>query len=233
MPMIDSEVMFSRWSAVAAPLDERGRRLFAAAEARAAGYGGLAAVSRVTGLARGTMGPGLADLDGPALPLGTMRRPGHGRLPPTAKDATLLDDPRRLVEPAIMGDPTRRLSWVSKSWVKLATALRAMGHRASANPVGKLPRRVGFTRHGNRQTKEGGGHPERDGQFEWINARARAFHAAGRPVISVDTRKKERVGLSKNAGSDSRAMGRPDEVKVHDCIDKEPGQAIPGACPRA
>ena len=225
--MIDSEAIFSRWSAVAFHLDEHGRRLLAAAEVRAAGYGGLAAVSRVTGLARSTIGRGLKDLDGPALPLGTMRRPGNGRLPLTAKDATLLDDLRRLVEPAIMGDPTRLLLWVSKSWVKLATALRAMGHRVSANTVGKLLQQAGFTRHVNRKTKEGGNHPDRDGQFEYINVQARAFHAAGQPVISVDTKKKELVGLYKNAGSDYRAIGCPDEVNVHDFIDKELGKAIP------
>ncbi len=144
-----------------------------------------------------------------------------------ATDATLLDDLRRLVEPATMGDPTRPLLWVSKSWVKLATALQAMGHKVSANTVGKLLPHLGFTRHVNRKTKEGGDHPNRDGQFEYINAQAMAFHAAGQPVISVDTKKKELVGAYKNVGSDYRAEGRPDEVKVHDFVDKELGKVIP------
>jgi DNA-binding phage protein len=225
--MIDSEGNCSRWLAVAGHLDERGRRLFAAAEVRVAGYGGLAAVARITGLARSTIERGRKDLDAPALPAGMMRRPGSGRRPLPATDETLLDDLRRLVEPAMMGDPTRPLLWVSKSWVKLATALQAMGHKVSANTVGKLLPHLGFTRHVNRKTKEGGDHPDRDGQFEYINAQAMAFHAAGQPVISVDTKKKELVGAYKNVGSDYRAEGRPDEVKVHDFVDKELGKAIP------
>jgi len=225
--MIDSEAICRRWLAVAGHLDERGRRLFAAAEVRVAGYGGLAAVARVTGLARSTIERGLKDLDAPALPAGTMRRPGNGRRPLTATDATLLEDLRRLVEPAMMGDPTRPLLWVSKSWVKLATALQAMGHEVSANTVGKLLPQLGFTRHVNRKTREAGDHPDRDGQFEYINAQALAFLAAGQPVISVDTKKKELVGAYKNAGSDYRAEGCPDEVEVHDFVDKDLGKAIP------
>jgi hypothetical protein len=225
--MIDLEAICSRWLAVAGHLDERGRRLFAAAEVRAAGHGGLAAVSRITGLARSTIGRGLKDLDAPALSAGLMRHPGNGRPALITTDPTLLDDLRRLVGPAMMGDPTRPLLWVSKSWVKLATALQAMGHKISANTVGKLLPDLGFTRHVNRKTKEGGGHPDRDNQFEYINAQASAFQAAGQPVISVDTKKKELVGAYKNVGSDYRAEGCPDEVKVHDFIDKELGRAVP------
>jgi hypothetical protein len=220
--MIDSEAICSRWLAVAGHLDERGRRLFAAAEVRAAGHGGLAAVARITGLARSTIERGLKDLDEPALPAGMIRRPGNGRRPLTVTDETLLEDLRHLIEPAMMGDPMRPLLWA-----KLATALQAMGHKVSANTVGKLLPHLGFTRHVNRKTKEGGDHPDRDGQFEHINAQARAFHAAGQPVISVDTKKKELVGANKNGGSDYRAEGCPDEVKVHDFIDKDLGKAIP------
>jgi hypothetical protein len=187
----------------------------------------LAAVSRITGLARSTLERGLKDLDAPALPGGMMRRPGNGRPALTTTDATLLEDLHRLVEPAMMGDPTRPLLWVSKSWVKLATALQSMGHKICANTVGKLLPELGFTRHFNRKTKEGGDHPDRDEQFEYINAQASAFQAAERPVISVDTKKKELVGAYKNVGSDYRAEGCPDEVKVHDFIDKELGRAVP------
>ena len=201
--------------------------MLAAAEVRAAGYGGLVAVARITGLARSTIRRGLNDLNAPALPAGTMRRPGNGRRPLTATDRTLLEDLGRLVEPAMMGDPGRPLVWVSKSWVKLAAALQAMGHKVSANSVGKLLGLLGFTRHVNRKTKDGGDHPNRDGQFEYINAQARAFQSAGHPVISVDTKKKELVGAYKNGGSDYRPEGRPDQVKVHDFIDKELGKAIP------
>ena len=144
--MIDSEAICSRWLGVAGHLEERGRRLLAA-EVRAAGYGGLVAVARITGLARSTIGRGLNDLNAPALPAGTMRRPGNGRRPLTATDRTLLEDLGRLVEPAMMGDPGRPLVWVSKSWVKLAAAPQAMGHKVSANSVGKLLGLLGFTRH--------------------------------------------------------------------------------------
>ena len=225
--MIDLKAICCRWEAVAGHLDERGRRLFAAAEVRTAGHGGLAAVSRITGLARSTLGRGLKDLDAPALPSGMLRRPGNGRLALKDTDATLLDDLRRLVEPALMGDPTRPLLWVSKSWVKLATALQEMGHKISANTVAKLLLELGFSRHVNRKTKEGGDHPDRNEQFEYINAQANAFQAAGQPVISVDTKKKELVGAYKNAGSDYRAQGCPDQVKVHDFIDKDLGRAVP------
>jgi len=225
--MIDLKAICCRWEAVAGHLDERGRRLFAAAEVRTAGHGGLAAVSRITGLARSTLGRGLKDLDAPALPSRMMRRPGNGRLALKDTDATLLDDLLRLVEPAMMGDPTRPLLWVSKSWVKLATALREMGHKISANTAAKLLLELGFSRHVNRKTKEGGDHPDRDEQFEYINGQVNAFQAAGQPVISVDTKKKELVGLYKNAGSDYRAEGRPDHVKVHDFIDKDLGRAVP------
>ena len=225
--MIDMEAICCRWIAVAGHLDERGRRLFAAAEVRTAGHGGLAAVSRITGLARSTLERGLKDLDAPALPPGMLRRPGNGRPALKDTDASLLDDLRRLVEPAMMGDPTRPLLWVSKSWLKLATARQEMGHKISANTVGKLLLELGFTRHVNRKTKEGSDHPDRDEQFEYINAQVSAFQAAGQPVISVDTKKKELVGAYKNVGSDYRAEGCPDQVKVHDFIDKDLGRAVP------
>jgi hypothetical protein len=179
--MIDLGAIRSRWRAVAGHLDERGRRLYAAAEVRAAGHGGLTAVSRITGLARSTLERGLKDLDAPALPPGKLRRPGNGRRALTTTDATLLEDLRRLVEPAMMGDPMRPLLWVSKSWVKLATALQAMGHKISPNTVGKLLLELGFTRHVNRKTKEGGDHPGRDEQFEYINAQVSTFQACGQP----------------------------------------------------
>ena len=127
--MIDSEAICSRCLGLAGHLDERGRRLLAAAEVRAAGYGGLVAVARTTGLARSTIGRGLSDLNAPALPARTMRRPGNGRRSLTATDRTLLEDLGRLVEPAMMGDPGRPLVWVSKSSVKLAAALQALGHK--------------------------------------------------------------------------------------------------------
>jgi hypothetical protein len=153
----------------------------AATEARAAGYGGIAAVARATGIARSTIGRGLADLDQPALPPGQVRRAGSGRKPVQEKDPTLLADLRRLVEPATHGDPMRPLLWVSKSHAKLADALYAMGHPISPNTVGKLLREeLGYSRRTNRKTLEGARHPDRDSQFAHINARACTFREAGR-----------------------------------------------------
>jgi hypothetical protein len=226
--MIDETRLRHRFEAVRGQLDERGLRLMAAAEARAAGYGGIAAVARATGMARSTIGRGLADLDQPALPPGQVRRAGSGRKPVQEKDPTLLADLRRLVEPATLGDPMRPLLWVSKSHTKLADALCAMGHPISPNTVGKLLREeLGYCRQTNRKTLEGARHPDRDSQFAHINARACAFREAGQPVISVDTKKKELIGPFKNGGSDDRPKGSPEAVNVHDFADKTLGKVAP------
>jgi len=225
--MIDGQAIRQRWEAVSSLLDERGRRLFAAAEVRAAGRGGLAAVSSMTGVARSTLLRGLKDLDASALPRGRVRRQGGGRLQLAARDATLLDDLRSLVEPATVGDPMRPLLWVSKSLDKLATALHEMGHAVSPNTVRKLLTKLGFSRQSNRKADEGSHHVDRDAQFEHINATVRAAQAAGQPVISVDTKKKELVGNFRNGGSDYRPKGEPQRVNVHDFADKELGKVAP------
>ena len=209
-----------------ARLDERGRRLFAAAEARTAGYGGVSAVTRATGIARSTINRGLKELDASnAAP--KIRRAGGGRPALTRTDPTLLEDLLELLEPVTLGDPMRPLLWVSKSHAKLALALRDMGHRVSASRIPQLLERLGYRRQVNRKTKEGGRHPDRDAQFEHINSQAAAFQAAGQPVISVDTKKKELIGEYKNAGSDYQPQGCPIDVNVHDFIDQELGKAIP------
>jgi hypothetical protein len=226
--MIDEAAIRQRFKAIHGQLDERGLRLLAAAEARTAGYGGIAAVARATGMARSTIGRGLKDLDAPALASGQVRRPGSGRKPVQESDATLLADLRRLVEPATLGDPMRPLLWVSKSHAKLAAALVGMGHEVSPNTVGKLLREaLGYSRQANRKTLEGARHPDRDAQFEHINARVRAVQAAGDPVISVDTKKKELIGTFRNGGSDYRPKGCPEAVNVHDFVDKTLGKVAP------
>ncbi len=225
--MVDEAGIGRRYEAISETLDERGRRLFAATEARSSGYGGIAAVSRATGIARSTIGRGLKDLDQPPLSAGRVRRSGSGRRPLTATDRTLLDDLRRLVEPVLRGDPMRPLLWVSKSHAKLAAALRSMGHRVCANTVRKLLRQLGFCRQTNRKAEEGSRHVDRDAQFEHINARVVEFQAAGQPVISVDTKKKELIGNYRNGGSDYQPKGRPLRVKVHDFEDKELGKVVP------
>jgi hypothetical protein len=234
---IDEDGIKQRWEQVGSKLDERGRRLWAASEVQAAGHGALKVVSRITGLARSTINRGEDDLDEGPLPGGRVRRKGGGGRPLSESDPTLVDDLRRLVEPVTLGSPVQPLRWVSKSREKLARALSEMGHKISANTVGKLLTDVlGFSRQVNRKADEGSHHPDRvapkarfqrDAQFEHINAKVVAAQAKGEPVISVDTKKKELVGNYKNAGSDYRPQGRPARVNVHDFPDKELGKAVP------
>jgi Rhodopirellula transposase DDE domain len=225
--MVDEISIRLRYAAMFGRLDERGRRLFAAAEARTAGRGGIAGVARATGIARSTIGRGLKDMEAPEFVGGTVRRAGGGRRSLVRTDATLLEDLRRIVEPSTLGDPMRPLLWVSKSHAKLAAALCATGHQVAASSIPKLLERLHYRRQVNRKTKEGSHHPDRDAQFEHINKQVITFQAGGQPVISVDTKKKELIGEYKNAGSDYRAEGCPDEVNVHDFVDKELGKAIP------
>jgi hypothetical protein len=206
--MIDEVAIRARYAAIKDRLDERGRRLFVAAEKIAAGYGGTAAVARATGVAHSTIIRGAKDLAAPAAS-DRVRRTGGGRRPLSQSDPTVLEDLRRLVEPATVGDPMRPLLWVSKSREKLAAALRELGHKIGANTVGKLLGTLGYSRQVNRKTKEGSHHPDRDAQFNHINSRVMALQAAGQPVISVDTKKKELIGEYKNGGSDDRPRAAP------------------------
>ena len=225
--MIDENAIRTRYAALRDPLDERGRRLFVAAEKSAAGYGGTAAVSRATGVARSTILRGAQDLLAASSPTGRVRRKGAGRPLSSQADPTVLEDLRGLVEPATMGDPMRPLLWVSKSREKLAAALRALNHAVSANTVARMLITLGYSRQVNRKTKEGSRHPDRDGQFQHINRQVIALQAAGQPVISVDTKKKELIGEYKNGGSDYRVTGCPDQVRVHDFVDKDLGKVAP------
>ena len=226
--MIDEDGIRQRWEQMGAKLDERGRRLFAANEVQAAGYGSLAIVSAITGIARSTINRGEDDLDEGLLPEGRVRRKGGGGKPLAASDPTVVDDLRRLVEPVTVGLPEQPLRWVSKSREKLAQALRQMGHTISANTVAQLlGTQLGFSRQHNRKAEEGSKHPDRNAQFEHINAKVVAAQAAGQPAISVDTKKKELVGNYKNGGSDYRPKGCPHRVKVHDFEDKELGKVAP------
>ena len=192
--MIDEDGIRRRWEAIGSKLDERAQRMFAAAEVRTAGWGGLKAVARITGLARSTINRGEDDLDGEPLAEGQVRRKGGGRKRVAVTDPGLVPALKRLVEPVTRGDPVRPLTWVSKSMDKLATALTAMGHPVSADTVRCEPTKLGFSRQHNRKADEGARHPDRNAQFEYINAKVKAAQAAGQPVISVDTKKKELVG---------------------------------------
>jgi hypothetical protein len=225
--MIDAAAIRVRWETFGSKLDERGRRLFAAAEVRAAGRGGLALVSKLTGLARSTINRGEDDLDSPPLAQGRVRRDGGGRQTLSDKYPGMRDALRRLVEPATLGDPMRPLLWVSKSLHKLAAGLGAMGFPVGADTVRDELRELGFSRQGNRKAEEGSNHPDRDAQFEYINATVAAAQTHNQPVISVDTKKKELIGNFKNGGSDYRRKREPLRVNVHDFADKTLGKAAP------
>jgi Rhodopirellula transposase DDE domain len=225
--MIDEDAIRQRWESVGSKLDERGRRLFAAGEVRTAGWGGLAVVSGITGLARSTINRGEDDLDAAPLPKGQVRRIGGGRKAVSEADPGLVAELERLVEPATLGDPMRPLIWVSKSMNKLAATLTEMGHPISADTVRKELVKLGFSRQSNRKADEGSKHPDRNAQFEHINAKVVAAQAARQPVISVDTKKKELIGNFKNGGTDYRPKGDPRRVNVHDFEDKELGKVVP------
>ena len=225
--MIDEDAIRQRWEAVGSKLDERGRRLFAAGEVRTAGWGGLAVVSKITGLARSTINRGEDDLDVKPLRKGRVRRAGGGRRAVCENDPGLVPALERLVEPATLGDPMRPLIWVSKSMEKLAASLTEMGHPISADTVRKELVKLGFSRQFNRKADEGSKHPDRNAQFEHINAKVIAAQARHQPVISVDTKKKELIGNFKNGGTDYRPKGNPQRVNVHDFEDKKLGKVVP------
>jgi hypothetical protein len=224
--MIDVDAIRQRFSAVARFLDERGRRVVAAAEASAAGYGGIAAVSVATGIAASTIGRGLRELSEPRE-LDRVRRAGGGRKTNVAKDATLLSDLGALVEPTSRGDPQSPLLWTCKSVRRLAQELQAQGHQVGRTLVGELLDGMGYSLQGNRKTREGDSHPDRDAQFQHINAAVDTALAEHEPVISVDTKKKELVGDFRNGGREYRPAGDPEKVRVHDFLIKELGRAVP------
>ena len=224
--MIDPDGIRQRYAALSSILDERGRRLLVAAEAKAAGYGGIAAVWRATGVAPSTIGRGLRELaEAPALAAGRVRRAGGGRKPAVAADPDLMRDLKALVEPTARGDPEGPLRWTCKSLRRLADELQAQGHRISRTLVGELLHGLGFSLQA--KTREGLSHPDRDAQFAFIDAKVKTALAAGEPVISVDAKKKELVGEFKNGGRAWRPKGSPEAVRVHDFLIKELGRAVP------
>ncbi len=221
-----------RFGRLRGALNERARRLFGASEALAYGYGGIAVVARATGMAPRTIGAGIKELrelensevvPGPQR----IRRIGAGRKKTVDKDPRLMPALERLLESATRGDPESPLRWTSKSLRRLAAELVHLGHATSARMVAKLLRQMGYSLQANRKTLEGGSHPDRNAQFEHINAKVQAQLAASNPVISVDTKKKELVGDFKNGGKELRPKGQPESVRVHDFILPELGRANP------
>src|SRR5918912_1828563 len=198
-------------------LDERGRRLFAANEALAVGYGGVTAVSLATGIARSTIRRAIVELQGGSNPIGQrIRRRGGGRKRTVVLQPGLPAALEALLEDAIRGDPETPLRWVSRSQRQIARALLARGFAVSQKRVGALLRELGYSCQANRKTRAGTSHPDRDAQFAPINATVQAAMAAGEPAISVETKKKELVGDFKNPGRERRPKGRPEPVRVHD-----------------
>ena len=217
-----------RYRALAGDLDERRRRLWAAAEARSHGRGGIAAVARASGISESTIRAGLRELEsGASLGMAQVRRPGGGRKPLSELDPALVDDLERLVDADARGDPEQPLRWTAKSVRKLAEGLKELGHDVSHMTVARLLRARGYSLQANRKTREGSQHPDRDAQFRYINERTGAAIGAGQPVISVDTKKKELVGDFANRGRELRPKGSPVPVRVHDFKDPELGKAIP------
>ncbi len=218
----------ARFGALGKVLDEKSRRLFVAAESKAWGAGGISAVSRATGVSRPVIRRGLKELELlPAEPTGRIRRPGGGRKTIKQKDPTLVADLEKLLEATTRGDPERCLRWTCKSVRGPAEDLAKMGHPVSYPVVAELLHELDYSLQSNRKTKEGEGHPDRNEQFEHINARVKKYIGLGQPVISVDTKKKELVGDFKNGGRMWRPKGKPVRVRVHDFLIPELGRASP------
>jgi transposase len=215
----ESEIR-QRFSQLKGWLDERSRRLWAAAESAAHGRGGISLVSRASGVSRRAIAVGLAELkkkpDRSPRTRPPIRQKGGGRKKTSLKDPKLLIDLEKLLEPVTRGDPQSPLRWTCKSVRNLADELRAQGHEVSHVLVAELLHEQKYSLQANRKTKEGSSHPDRNAQFEHINARATEFLKSGQPAISVDTKKKEQVGDYKNAGREWRPKGQPELVQVHD-----------------
>ena len=224
------EVIRIKFEALSPVMDERTRRLWAATEAKAIGRGGITRVSQATGISHVTIRAGLRQLEqSPATDTtaSRVRRVGGGRKMLTQHDPGLLTALESLVEPLTRGDPQSPLRWTCKSTAKLATELNARGHVVSPRTINTLLARLGYSLQSNRKTREGGKHPDRNAQFEHINAKAESFQKSGQPVVSVDAKKKELVGDFKNGGREWQPKGQPEEVRVHDFIDPKLGKAIP------
>ena len=235
--MVEDSLIGQRWAVMRDALDERQRRLLAAAEAKVLGHGGVSAVSMATGVSRTTIMVGLGEIKAmqscddttasePVVATNA-RQSGGGRKKLESKDATLLPDLLSLVDSTTRGDPESPLRWTCKSLRNLADELKSRGHTVSHVVVGKLLKEQDYSLQANVKVLEGNQSPDRNAQFEHINDSVTAAMKANQPVISVDTKKKEHVGAYKNAGQAWRPSGEPVKVKVHDFIDKELGRANP------
>jgi len=224
----DTAAIAARYEALKRFLDERTRRLLAAAESQAIGKGGLSAVSRATGISRLVIRQGITELkDASALTPGRIRRPGGGRKKAVDKDASLKSDLESLLESTTRGDPEAPLRWTCKSVRQLTAELTRRKHQVSHQVVADLLHALGYSLQANRKTKEGAEHPDRNAQFEHLSGKVKWCLGRRQPVISVDTKKKELVGEFKNNGREWRPKNQPELVRVHDFVDPELGRATP------
>lgn len=197
-------------------LDERGSRLFLAAEARALGYGGVTRIAKMTGYSRATIQRGIDELEQEPLKPGRIRQPGGGRPRLDKSQPGLVEALKKLVAPGTRGDPMSTLLWTSKSTGRLAEALQAEGYNVSPDTVGRLLEEQGFSLQANAKTREGSQHEDRDEQFGYISQQVKAHESEGQPVVSVDAKKKELIGNFSNRGREYEPVGEPVETEVYD-----------------
>jgi len=218
-----------KFEALAPVLNEKTRRLVLGAEAKAIGYRGISLVSKATGVAKNTIVRGMRELNSPeTLEKDRIRKPGAGPKRLLEKDHTLKPDLDKLIEPTTQGDPESSLRWTTKSIRKLAEALKSMGHKIISHfTVAALLHSMGYSLQANKKTKEGASHPDRNAQFEYINNSVKKELNAGKPVISVDSKKRELVGDFKNPGHEWRPKGKPERVRIHDFPIKGLGNVTP------
>jgi transposase len=226
-------VVAGKFRKLAAMMNEKLKRRWAACEALALGRGGISQVAEATGMSRATIRKGIDEVQQNYPDLAgrvageRLRVPGGGRPPLSDRDGTLLADLKRLVEPATRGEPTSPLLWTSKSTRTLAQELQRQGHAVSYRTVARLLHELGYSLQAPRKTREGKQHADRDAQFEYLNQQVRNFQRRGQPVISVDAKKRELLGDFKNGGQEWQPKGQPEPVRVHDFKDKELGVGIP------
>ena len=240
--MDEAQAVEAKYRALSNRLDEATLRLWAAAEARSLGRGGVTSVAKATGLSRTTIYAGLAEVEkadkkaggrrkAAVVPLGAIpkriRAPGGGRKRLTEINASLLADLDALVEPLSRGDPMSALRWTCKSTTRLAEELAQLGHQVSQRTVCDLLAQLNYSLQSVRKTREGAQHPDRDAQFRYIAQMVGRYQRQRQPVISVDTKKKELIGDFKNAGREWQPAGQPEQVRVHDFIDKDLGKVAP------
>jgi transposase len=224
--MLDVQLV-RKLGAILPHLNEKQRRLMLAAEARALGHGGITQVAHAAGVSRPTIHRALRELDAPATDPGRVRKPGGGRKRTRDRDPGVVAALDALVDPESRGDPMSPLRWTCKSTRQLARALGAAGHAVSHRVVADLLHDLGYSLQAPAKRLEGSQHPDRDGQFRYLNGQVQTFLAQGQPVVSVDAKKKELIGAFRNGGREWQPKGEPEAVQVHDFMDRELGKAIP------